>query len=76
MIYTSLDFSTVIFLQSKVVTLASNPNLEDQISVFMPPSDRVAQLYPQAPGSLFVVFKNSQRYGGGILTRLHAEKFV
>jgi hypothetical protein len=24
------------------------PNLEDQISVFMTPGDRVAQLYPQA----------------------------
>jgi hypothetical protein len=36
-----------------------------------PPSDRVAQLYPQAPGSLFVAFYGSQGYDGGILTRLH-----
>jgi hypothetical protein len=35
-------------------------------------SDRVAQLYPQAPGSLFVAFYYSQNYGGCILTRLHA----
>jgi hypothetical protein len=30
------------------------------------PSDRVAQLHLQAPGSLFVVFYDSQGYGGGI----------
>jgi hypothetical protein len=27
------------------------PNLEDQVSVFMTPGDRVAQLYPQALGT-------------------------
>jgi hypothetical protein len=32
----------------------------------------VAQLYPQAPGSLSVASYDSQGYGGGILTRLHA----
>jgi hypothetical protein len=37
----------------------------------MSPSDRVAQLYPQARGSLFVAFYDSQGYGGGILTHLH-----
>jgi hypothetical protein len=37
------------------------------------PSDRVAQLCPQAPGSLFVAFYDSHGYGGGILTRLHKE---
>jgi hypothetical protein len=47
------------------------PNLEDQVLVFMSPSDRVAQLYPQAPVSLFVAFYDSQGYGGGILIRLH-----
>jgi hypothetical protein len=36
----------------------------------MSPSDRVAQLYPQAPGSLSVACYHSQGYGGGILTRL------
>jgi hypothetical protein len=36
----------------------------------MSSSDRVAQLYPQALGSLFVAFYDSQGYGGGILTRL------
>jgi hypothetical protein len=47
------------------------PTWEDQVSVFMFPSDRVAQLYPQAPGSLFVASYDSQGYGGRILTRLH-----
>jgi hypothetical protein len=51
------------------------PNLEDQIPVFMSPSDRVTQLYPQAPGSLFVAFYDSQGYSGGINTRLHKWKF-
>jgi hypothetical protein len=37
----------------------------------MSPSDRAAQLYPQAPGYLFVAFYDSQGYGGGILTRPH-----
>jgi hypothetical protein len=59
------------FLQSKVVSLASNPHLENQVPVFISPSDRVAKLYPQVPVSLFVAFYDSQGYGGGILTRLH-----
>jgi hypothetical protein len=37
----------------------------------MSPSERVAQLYPQAPGSLSIAFYDSQGYGGGILTLLH-----
>jgi hypothetical protein len=37
----------------------------------MLPSDRVAQLHPQAPGSLSVAFYTSQTYGGDILNRLH-----
>jgi hypothetical protein len=45
------------------------PNLEYQVSVFMFRSETVAQLYPQAPGSLSV-FYDSQGYGGGILTHL------
>jgi hypothetical protein len=31
----------------------------------------VAQLYPQAPGSVFVAYYDSQGYSGGIRTRLH-----
>jgi hypothetical protein len=48
-----------------------SPNLEGQIPVFISPTSRVAQLYPQALGSLFVASYNSQDYGGGIRTRLH-----
>jgi hypothetical protein len=44
--------------------------MEDQVSVFMSPIERVAQLYPKAPGSLFVAFYDSQGYGGDIVTRL------
>jgi hypothetical protein len=32
----------------------------------------MTQLWPQAPGSLFVAY-DSQGYGRGILTRLHTE---
>jgi hypothetical protein len=42
----------------------------------MSPSDRVAQLYPQALGSLSVAFYDSQGYSGGILTRLHTRRYV
>jgi hypothetical protein len=35
------------------------------------PSDRVAQLHPQAPGSRFVAFYISQGYAGGTATLLH-----
>jgi hypothetical protein len=55
--------------------LRPTPNLEDQVSVFRFPSDRVAQLYPQAPGSLSITFYVSQRCGGGVLTRLHTGQF-
>jgi hypothetical protein len=47
------------------------PNLEDQIPLFISPRKRVAQLYPQAPGSLFVASYYSQGYGGGFGPRLH-----
>jgi hypothetical protein len=70
-VFTSLDFATIIFLQSKVVSLSPTPNLEDQVPVFMSPSDKVVQLYPQAPGSLFIASYDSQGYGGIILIRLH-----
>jgi hypothetical protein len=40
--------------------------------VFISPRNRVTQLHPQALGSLFVVFYDSQGYGEGIRTLLHA----
>jgi hypothetical protein len=51
--------------------LRPSPNLEDQVSVFIPPSDRVAQLYPHALGSLFFASYDSRGYGGSILKRFH-----
>jgi hypothetical protein len=45
-------------------------NLEGQVPVFVFPRNRVAQLYPQAMGSLFVASYGSQGYGGGIRPRL------
>jgi hypothetical protein len=73
LVFTSLDFATIIFfLQSKVVSLVSNPQLgKPGLCIYAPSRDRVAQVYLQAPGSLFVAFCDPQGYDGGILTRLH-----
>jgi hypothetical protein len=48
-----------------------SPNLEGQVPVFIYPRNRVAHLYPQALGSLFVASYDSQGYGEGIRPRLH-----
>jgi hypothetical protein len=56
--------------------LRPTPNLEDHVSVFMCPSDRVTKLYTQATGSLFVAFYGSQGYGGDIVIRLPREKLL
>jgi hypothetical protein len=40
------------------------PNLEGQVPVFISPRNRVARLYTQALGSLFVASYVSQGYGG------------
>jgi hypothetical protein len=48
-----------------------SPNLEGQVPVFIrSPRNRVARLYPQAVGSLFVASYDLQGYGGGIRPRL------
>jgi hypothetical protein len=47
------------------------PNLEGQAPVFISPRNRVAKLYPQALGSLFIASYGSQGYGGSIQLRLH-----
>jgi hypothetical protein len=46
------------------------PNLEDQVTIFISLSDRVAQLYLQVLGSLFIASFDSQGYNWGVLTRL------
>jgi hypothetical protein len=48
--------------------LRPTPYLEDEVVVFVSSGDRVAQLYPQAPGPSFVTFNASQGCGGGVLT--------
>jgi hypothetical protein len=47
-------------------------NLEGHFPVFISPRNRVAQVYPQALGSLFVASYHSQGYVGSIGTRLRA----
>jgi hypothetical protein len=52
--------------------IRESPNLEGQVPVFISPRNRVARLYPQALGSLFVASYDSKGYGGGIRPRLHS----
>jgi hypothetical protein len=49
------------------------PNLGRQVPVFTFPRNTMAQLHSQALGSLSVASYDSQGYGGGIRTHLHAE---
>jgi hypothetical protein len=51
--------------------IRDSPNLEGEGPVFISPSDRVALLYPQARGSLFVASYDSQGHGRGIWPRLN-----
>jgi hypothetical protein len=51
--------------------ISDSPNLEGQVPVFISPRNRVAQLHPQALGSIFIASYDSQGYGGGIRTHLH-----
>jgi hypothetical protein len=68
-------FATIYFYRARSSDLRPTPNLEDQVPVFISPSDRFVQLYPQAPGSLFAAFYDSQDYRGSILTHLHRGDF-
>jgi hypothetical protein len=52
LVFTSLYFVKVFFYRIRSLTLRPTLNLDDQAPVFMSRSDRVAQLYPQASGSL------------------------
>jgi hypothetical protein len=49
--------------------------MENPVSAFMSPSDRVAQLYLRALDSLFVTFCDSQGYSG-VLIHFHMVKIV
>jgi hypothetical protein len=46
--------------------IQDSPSQECKVLIFISPRDWVAQLYPQALGSLFVVSYDSQCYSGGI----------
>jgi hypothetical protein len=46
--------------------IRDSPNLEGQVPVFISPRNRVAQLCPQALGSLFIASYDSQGYGRGV----------
>jgi hypothetical protein len=61
---------------SKVVSLALEPNLEGQVLVFISPRNKVAQLHTQAPGSSLLAFYVSQGYGGGIRPGLHTGSVI
>jgi hypothetical protein len=52
--------------------IRDSPNLEGQVTVFISPRNRVAQLYPRALGSRFITSYDSQSYGGGMRTHLHS----
>jgi hypothetical protein len=45
--------------------------LEGQVPLFISHGNRVAQLYPQALGSLFISSYDSQGHGRGVRTHLH-----
>jgi hypothetical protein len=46
--------------------IRDSPSFEGQVPVFISPRNRVAQVYPQALGSLFFASCDSQGYGGRI----------
>jgi hypothetical protein len=52
--------------------IRDSSNLEGQVPIFIFPRNRVAQLYAQTLGSLFVASYDSQGCGGGVRPRLHA----
>jgi hypothetical protein len=75
-----LDLASAVILRSEsrgthehilLSQIRDSPNLEGQVPVCISPRNRVARLYPQALGSLFVASYDSQGYGGGIRLRLH-----
>jgi hypothetical protein len=51
--------------------IRDSPTLEGHVPVFISPRNRVAQLYSQALGSLFVALYDSQGCGGVIRTLVH-----
>jgi hypothetical protein len=56
--------------------IRDSPNLEGQVPVFVSLRERVAQLYFQALGSLFVASYDWRGYGGSIRPRLSTGNYV
>jgi hypothetical protein len=56
--------------------IRDSPNLEGQVPVFISARNRMARLYPQAMGSLFVDSYDSQGYRVGIRPGLHTGVIV
>jgi hypothetical protein len=54
--------------------IRDSPNLEGTVPVFISPINRVAQLYPQALGSLFVASYDSQGYSASMRPLLHMDR--
>jgi hypothetical protein len=48
--------------------IRDSPNLDGQVPVYVSPTNRVDQLYPQALGFIFIASYDSQGYGVGIRT--------
>jgi hypothetical protein len=72
LVFITFNFAVIIFVyRARLSAMRPTPNLKDQTPVFMSLSDMVAQLYPQAPGSLFVTLYDSQGCGRGTLIRIH-----
>jgi hypothetical protein len=68
-----LVLASVVIPRSNILLsqIGDSPSMVGQVPVFISPRNRVAQLNPQALGSLFVAFYDSQGYGRGIQPCLH-----
>jgi hypothetical protein len=67
-----VDFAQNNFLQSKVVSLSSTPNTEEQFFIFMSVNEGVGVLPPDI---VFIPLCDTQGYGRKILARIHTGQF-
>jgi hypothetical protein len=70
-LFLPLAFAVILRSESGGTQIRNLPNLEDQDLIFVSPRNSVAQLYPQALGTLLVASYVLQCYGEGIQTLLH-----
>jgi hypothetical protein len=56
----------MLALAGAVILRSKSRGTLDQIPIFISTRNRVAQIYPQAQGSILIVSYNSQGYDGGI----------